>query len=195
MATTFAIAISILALSVSVFNLWLTWFHRGTIRMTVPSMVVFAYDRRGEPGRVDPKVMVRTLLFTTGAQGHAIETLFLRLRHDGSERVFPVWGLATDKLDAGGGLFVGKTGVTAWHHFVASEAARAFQFKPGHYELDICVRVDGRSRSAKLWTAAVSLPDTASMSCHDGSEQVWFDRNPESGDFQPRIASHNGPGV
>ena len=94
MLSTIAVVLSVLALAVSVSNVWLTWFHRGTIRMTVPSMVVFAYDGRGTPGERDPKVMVRTLLFSTGAQGHAIETLFLRLQHGGSEHVFPVWGMA-----------------------------------------------------------------------------------------------------
>jgi hypothetical protein len=191
MVTTISIVLSISAFAVSVTTAWLTWFHRGSIRMTVPSMVVFAYDGHGDPGNLDPKVMVRTLLRSTGAQGHAIETLFLRLRHRGSEQLFPVWGLATTtgNLDRGGGLFVGKTGVTGWHHFVASGDARTFQFKSGPYELDILARVDTWSRPIKLWTTQLILPDTSSPTHHDGTDQVWFDRDPESGGFQPRIES------
>lgn len=163
------------------------------IRMTVPSMVAFAYDGRGVRGELDPKVMVRTLLFSTGAQGHAIETLFLRLRRGGSEHVFPVWGVATDKLDRGGGLFVGKNGVTAWHHFVVSLGpARDFEFSTGTYELEIWARTDGLNGAVKLWAAELYLPANVSPSRHDGSEQVWFNRDPESGGFLARLESR-GP--
>jgi hypothetical protein len=41
---------------------WLTYFHRGVIRMAAPSMIVFAYDRDSR-AEVSPKVMVRCLLF------------------------------------------------------------------------------------------------------------------------------------
>jgi hypothetical protein len=58
MTTTSSIPIilSVLALAVSVTSAWLTWFHRGSVRMTVPSMVVFGYDGRGDPSGLDPKV-------------------------------------------------------------------------------------------------------------------------------------------
>jgi hypothetical protein len=56
---------SALARGVSIVTAWLAFFHRGRVQMSVPSMVVFGYDAGG-PGRFDPKVMVRCLLFSTG---------------------------------------------------------------------------------------------------------------------------------
>ena len=160
--------------------------------MTVPSMVVFAYDGRGVRGALDPKVMVRSLLFSTGAQGHAVETLFLRLWQDGSEYVFPVWGLATDKLERGGGLFVGKTGLTAWHHFVfSSGSGQEFEFGAGTYELQIWARTNDLNGTVKLWGTELNLAASASPTRHDGSEQVWFNRDPESGRFLARLESRS----
>jgi hypothetical protein len=186
-----SIVLSVLALTVSATTAWLTLFHRGTIRMTAPSMVVFAYDGEGAPGHLDPKVMVRTLLFSTGAQGHAVETLFLRLRHGGSEHLFPVWGIATagDDLDRGGGLFVGKSGVAGWHYLVSSGATRGFKFTAGEYDVAVLARTIGRKKAVMLWSEYVTLPDAASPTRHDGVDQVWFDRDPDSGTYFPRLES------
>jgi hypothetical protein len=195
--TTIPIVLSVLAIAIAATSAWLTWFHRGSVRMTVPSMVVFGYDGRGDPSGLDPKVMVTTLLFSTGARGHAIETLFLRLRHRGSAHVFPVWSFAATNgtLGRGGGIFVGMTGVTGWHHFVASGDARSFRFKSGTYELDVLARADTWRQPIKLWTSNLVIPETSTPTRHDGTEQVWFDRDPESGDFVPRLESHNHRGA
>lgn len=186
---TLAIMISALALTVSVSNAWLTWFHRGTIRMTAPSMVAFAYDERGEMSRFDAKIMIRALLYSTGAQGHAVETLFLKARHLDSLYSFPVWGLAVQELERGGGLFVGKTGVSAWHHFLPSSTAPEFQFGAGTYNLEVWARLSGRSQAVRLWSHTLRLPAASVPDRHDGSQQVWFDQDPESGAFQPRRES------
>lgn len=42
-----SLGIALLALAVSVATAWLSYFHRGQVRMTEPSMVVFAYDGTG----------------------------------------------------------------------------------------------------------------------------------------------------
>jgi hypothetical protein len=187
MTDVIALATSVLALLVSVATAWLTYFHRGVVRMTAPSMVVFGYDRNS-PSEVLPKVMVRCLLFSTGERGRIVEALFLRLRHAASDHMFPVWGLnADDKLERGGGLLVGKAGVVAWHHFVAQDDESGFRFQPGRYELDVVARVHGRDRPVTLWSRGLSLAETISPTRHDGSEQVWFDRHPQSDEFSARL--------
>jgi hypothetical protein len=187
MSDTFAIATSVLALAVSIVTAWLTFFYRGSVRITAPSMVVLSYDARGSRDGFDPKIMVRCLIFSTGERGRVIETLFARLRNDASDELFPVWGMDADsKLVRGGGLWVGKIGVAAWQHFVANTD---FQFQPGTYTLEVFARVHGSNRPRKLWSTVLSLPQACAPSRHDGRDQVWFDREPQSGQLQPRLES------
>jgi hypothetical protein len=130
MAEKFAVVISVLALAVSIVTAWLTFFYRGKVCMTSPSMIVFGYDSRSNSGVFDPKIMVRCLVFSTGERGHAIETLFLRLHYGEFEQAFSIWGINTERVERGGGLFVGKSGVTAWHSFNIS-GDTDFKFNPG----------------------------------------------------------------
>jgi hypothetical protein len=191
MTETATAIIAVLALVVSGTTAWLTYYHRGKIRMTVPSMVVFAHDRLGSGQGFVPKVMVRCLIFSTGERGHVIEALFARLRDGASEYLFPVWGMDADsKLVRGGGLLITKTGVVAWHHFVATADHTAFHFGTGKYEVDVFAHVHGTTHPVKLWSHTLSLPTAAAPIKHDGSEQVWFDRQMQSENFKARRESH-----
>jgi hypothetical protein len=99
-----------------------------------------------------------------------------------------VWGIdADDKLVRGGGLLVGKAGVVAWHHFVAQGDGSDFRFEPGRYEVDVVARVHGRGRPVALWSRALLLAEAVSLTRHDGNEQVWFDRHPQSDEFLARL--------
>ena len=138
-----------------------------------------------DPKRLDPKIMVRCFVFTSGERGQVIETLFARLYSKTVNELFPIWGVnADDKLVRGGGLWVGKTGVTAWHHFVAPTN---FKFEPDTYTLDVFARVHGVRHPKKLWSTVLSFPPKCAMKRHDGSEQVWFNQNPETGQLQPQL--------
>lgn len=190
MGEAIAIATAFLALAVSIATAWLAYFHRGAIRMAEPSMVVFAYDAAGSRTGSVPKVMIRCLLFSTGERGRIIEALFTRIRAEGSDYIFPVWGMDADsKLVRGGGLLVAKGGVVAWHHFVASNNGQDFNFKPGDYEVQVFARVHGRARPLKLWYHTFAVSQAVAPTSHDGSEQVWFDRLPEANGFEGRRES------
>lgn len=191
MLETYAFALSILALVVAILTAWFSLFYRGKVRMTLPSMVAFGYDDRGGNDGFNAKVMIRCLVFSTGERGQVIETLFAELHGENSDNTFTVWGIDTDtKLVRGGGLWVGKTGVTAWHHFVASND---FQFEADAYTVEIFARVHGSKDPIRLQTLALSLPTEHAPTRHDGTEQVWFDREPQSGDFRPRLEAQPRP--
>ncbi len=187
MVETIALVTSALALAVSITTAWLAFFHRGKVQMSVPSMVAFGYDASGQGG-FDPKIMVRCLLFSTGERGHVIEMAFARLEKDGSILALNTWGIQEEKLQRGGGLFVGKHGVTAWHHFVATGNTR-FQFGAGKYGVQVLARVHGFAAPVLLWSTSLVIPDSVVPSRHDGGDQVWFDLNPDTGRFEPRLAS------
>ena len=73
----FTIGISVLALLISGVTLWLTHLRRGALKMTRPTLVFFGPD--GNEGGIS-KVVLRTLLYSTGKRGIVVEHLFIRLR-------------------------------------------------------------------------------------------------------------------
>ncbi len=99
------LVISILALLISGFTAWLTYFNRGKVYMTTPSMIVFAYDYRQQYTKFEPKIMIRSLIFSTGERGQVIEALYARLRYHTTEELFPVWGVNADNQLVRGGDF------------------------------------------------------------------------------------------
>ena len=190
MSDPIALWIALLALAVSIGTAWLTYFHRGKVRMTTPSMVVFAYDTDGKTGEPLPKVMVRSLLFGTGERGRVVESMFARLRAASWEQSFPVWGLDADsKLVRAGGLHVSKVGVVAWHHFVSSAEHAAARFTEGSYRVEVFARVLGNNRPVKLWCGTLVVPSSSVSIEPDGTCQVWFDRRVESEGYEARWES------
>ena len=190
MAETIAVVTSIIALLVSAATAWLTYFHKGRVRMAEPSMLAFGYDATAS-GFV-PKVMVRCLLFSTGERGHVIEALFVSVRDETRKYVLPIWGMDEDnKLVRGGGILVGKTGIVAWHHFIAPDEDSDARFRPGTYHIDILARVHNKKRPLRLWSGRLELPPVAAFTAHNGTDQVWFDRQIESKGFEARRESRN----
>jgi hypothetical protein len=91
---TISIAVSILALAISVATAWLTLFRRGTVRMTQPTTIYFGADASASPS---PKVYLRTLLYSTAKRGQIIESMFVKLRRAESIQTFNIWVYAGGK--------------------------------------------------------------------------------------------------
>ncbi len=83
-----SLLISVLAFVVSATTLWLTFVHRGRIRMTRPTVVFFGPDG-GEKGI--SKVFLRTLLYATSKRGVVLEHLYVRLRRGETQQNFNIW--------------------------------------------------------------------------------------------------------
>jgi len=66
--------LSVVAIVVSLATAWFALFHRGSVRMTHPSLI--ALLNGDEPSPNSPKVFLRTLLYTTGKRGQALEHMF-----------------------------------------------------------------------------------------------------------------------
>lgn len=80
-----SVPISIVSLAVSLGTLWLAFVDRGRLKMTKPTIAFFGYDI---VPHVTPKVFLRTLLYSTAVREQFIEGMFVKVRHDGGERVF-----------------------------------------------------------------------------------------------------------
>ncbi|MDX3884189.1 MAG: hypothetical protein QHC65_07190 [Sphingomonas sp.] len=168
-----SIPISIVSLAVSLGTFWLAFVNRGRLKMTKPTIAFFGYDM---VPRATPKVFLRTLLYSTANRGHVIEGMFVKVRHGEGERVFSFWGYGeTEKLTAGSGLHVSKTGFAANHHFVLSVHEAEYRFEPGDYDINVFANVVGRKVPVHLSTIRLTLtPDlAATLARHEG---VLFER-------------------
>lgn len=149
------VAISVLSLGVATTTMYFAWLRRGRLTMTKPTLVFFGYDA---VPRIIPKIFLRTLLYSTSPQGKMIETMYAKLIRAEAAQVFGFWGYGpTRELTAGGGLFVGQTGVSAYHHFVLSVHHPGYEFVAGDYTIQIFARQAGRAEEILLSEIKLTL--------------------------------------
>lgn len=177
----FGTALSILSFVVSALTFWLNWGRRGRLTMTRPNVVSFGFDTQPFPRA---KVFLRTLLYSTAAQGQVVEAMYVNPRHArGLRRTFSFWGYDEgSKLVPGSGLYASRTGVAANHHFVQSTDDLQLVFDDGVFDLEIVARVVGRRKPLKLSTVRVDLSaaNAHALSKRDG---VLFELSPEDGEL------------
>lgn len=141
--------------------------------MTKPTIVFFGFDIVPKP---TPKVFLRTLLYSTSTRGQVIEGMYAKVRHGGRERVFSFWGYGeTEKLSPGSGLYVGRTGLAANHHFVLSVHEDAYRFENGLYEIDVIANVVGNRNPMRLGTIKLSLSNELAAALEQ-QKGVLFER-------------------
>ena len=180
-----AIIISCLALGVSTLTLWLSFLHKGRLQMTRPSTIFFGPDGRRFDG--EPKVHLRTLLYSTGKRGQRIENMFVRLRRGESSQTFNVWVCGEDRLARGSGLFVGIEGVTLDHHFLHPRDGTRFDFLPGNYFLDVFASVVGRATPIPLGRTELMLTPEHSAAIQARHAGIFYDWGPDSGSYHSHV--------
>ena len=142
-----SIIISALAFIVSALTAWLSFFHRGTIKMTQPTIFFFGPDGSSGP----PKIFLRTLLFSTSKKGRILESMFVKLQRGESMQNFNIWVYGEkDTLARGSGLFVGREGIACNHHFLLPKDGTKYNFLPGEYILEVFGALLGEGRLTLL---------------------------------------------
>ena len=181
-----SIIISCISLLIAAVTAWLTLFRRGTLAMTQPTMLFFGPDG-GKPD--EPKVFLRTLLYSTSQRGQLIESMFVRLRRKESVQVFNIWvyGERQPTLVRGSGLHVGQEGVAFNHHFALPKDGTRFEFLPGDYVVEVFAKVVNRSDSKLLWRLNLNLVDTLAAEMKKHGAGVYFDWGPDSKQYHAHI--------
>lgn len=181
-----ALVISGMALSVSAITAWLTFFRRGRLKMTRPNVIFFGFD--STPGRPDPKIFLRGLLYSTSKKGQLIENLYVRLSRGESIQNFSVWVYGQTKdLSRGSGLFVGSDGVAANHHFLLAPDQKTFTFQSGAYRLQVFGHVVGNRRPLPLFDTELAISNDDEQSLKNNTIGVYFDWGPESQKYYSHI--------
>lgn len=184
MADSVATAISLAALAISAVTAWLVYFRRGTIKATHPTVIYFGPDGGGPRS---PKVFLRTLLFSTAKRGRVIESLHVTLARHETRQNFPVWVFGDGALVRGSGLFVGETGISASHHFLAPADAGTFRFLEGRYQLTLVAKLLGDSASVVLLTEVLDVTVELAAALREEGTGLYFDWGPDSGRYLPHI--------
>ena len=186
-APTIAIAVSATALAVSMVTAWITLFRRGTLKMTQPTTVMFGPDGRHHEG--EPKIFLRSLLYSTAKRGHVIENMFARLSRGEQRQSFPIWVLGDERLSRGSGIFVGEQGVVRDHHFLLPPDTEKYLFKAGEYRLEVFARLVGRNEAKALWSNSLTITDSDAAKLAQPNNAIYFDWGPDSNRYIPNIRS------
>jgi hypothetical protein len=189
MVDPFSLAISTLALAVSATTAWLTLFHRGTVKMTQPRVIFFGPDTPRSHGETPlPKVYLRALLFATSKRGRVVESMHVALSRNEMHQNFNIWVYGErDKLVRGSGLFVGETGVSANHHFLAPEDGKSFCFIEGHYKLEVFVHLLGDQKRKRLFSQELDISRDIATALQERSAGLYFDWGPDSSRYLPHV--------
>jgi hypothetical protein len=189
MADSSSLAISVLSLAISSVTAWLTFFRRGTVKMTQPTVIFFGADTpRAHDGAHLPKVYLRTLLFSTSKRGRIVESMHVALSRNETHQNFNVWVYGErEKLVRGSGLFVGETGIAANHHFLTPKDGNSFRFTEGHYKLDIFARLLGDKKPIMLFSQELDISREIAVALEEAGAGLYFDWGPDSSRYIPHI--------
>lgn len=183
-----SITISILALAVSATTAWLTLFRRGRVSMTQPTVIFFGPDSPHPRENVAlPKVYLRMLLFSTAKRGRIIESMHVSLARNEMHQNFNIWVYGDEHLVRGSGLFIGETGVSANHHFLAPKDGSTFRFNAGRYRLDVYARLLGDQKSTLLFSQELEITAADASSLQEPGTGLYFDWGPDSSRYIPHV--------
>jgi len=178
------IIISALALIISALTAWFSLLHRGTIKMTQPTIIFFGPDGTSGP----PKIFLRTLLFSTSRNGQIVENMHVNLRRGESAQNFNIWVYGDkDTLARGSGLFVSREGMACNHHFLLPKDGTVYEFLPGEYIIKVFASLLGKKRAILLFTQKLNLSKDFADELNNEKSGVYFDWGPDSKSYHSHI--------
>jgi hypothetical protein len=189
-----ALAISALALVVSVTTLWLTYFRRGSVRMTRPTQVYFGPDGSREEGlNGQPKIFLRALLIADSKRGRVVETLYATLTRGEMKQNFNIWVHGEDRLVRGSGLHVGDAGLVTNHHFLLPPDSSEFRWRGGAYQLEIFAALLGDRKPTKLTTLTLEMSNAEASSISTMMCGIYYDWGPQAGGYVSHLHAPRMP--
>jgi hypothetical protein len=187
MSPWFSFAISCLALIVAGVTAWLTFFRKGKLLMTQPTVVFFGPDGSAFDGEKN-KIYLRTLLYSTAKRGNVLESLHISLHRNESKQNFNIWvyGEKGD-LKRGSGLFIPQEGVTFDHHFLLPADGANFTFLAGAYKLVVFAKFVGDQCPNELMIINISISESQAARLTEPRTGIYFDWGPDQQSYHPHI--------
>jgi len=160
--------------------------------MTQPRQIFLGPDGPQHQGQ--PKVVLRTILFSTAKRGRFVEGMHVSLYKGETKQNFPVWVLGNEGLALGSGLFVGENGYSAHHHFLTLDENNDFRFIAGRYRLEVFAKLLGEPKNLLLFKQDLQVTETQAKALAEPNTGIYFDWGPDSSEYVARV-SHKEPGV
>lgn len=171
-------SISCLALLISVVTAWLTFFRKGKLVMTQPTMIFFGPDGPNFAG--NNKIYLRMLLYSTAKRGQVLESLYVALHRNESKQNFNIWAYGEKgNLKRGSGIFVPQEGVVFDHHFLLPADGANFSFLSGIYELSVFAKLVGRKTSHELVKINLTISEAQAIQLAKPNIGIYFDWGPD----------------
>jgi hypothetical protein len=190
MADHIPIIVASASLGVSAFTMWFTLLRKGNVRMTQPTIVFFGPDG----GSGEPKVFLRTLLYSTGKRGRIVESMFVKLRRSESVQTFNIWIYGEkQQLVRGSGIHVGFEGITCNHHFLLPKDGTGYEFLPGDYVLEVYVSPLHAVGPVLLSKLNLVLTKEQADALKTKKAGVYFDWGPDSAKYHAHIDEQPKP--
>lgn len=187
MSPWFSFIISCLALSISGVTAWLTFFRKGQLLMTQPTVIFFGPDGSKFESKKN-KIYLRTLLYSTAKRGQVLESLHIALHRNESKQNFNIWVYGEKgNLKRGSGLFVPQEGVIFDHHFLLPEDGANFNFNSGVYKLTVIAKLVGQSTKHELASIDLSISETQALELAKPSAGIYFDWGPDQQSYHSHI--------
>ena len=187
MSPWFSFLISCIALLISGVTAWLTFFRRGKLVMTQPTIIFFGPDGSKFDSSKN-KIYLRTLLYSTAKRGQVIESLHVALHRNESKQNFNIWVYGEKgNLKRGSGIFVPQEGVTFDHHFLLPQDGANFDFLSGTYQLSVFAKLVGRKTSHELAKVNLAISDSQAAQLAEPNTGIFFDWGPDQQSYHSHI--------
>jgi len=180
------VAISCLALVISGVTAWLTFFRRGKLRMTQPTVIYFGPDGGTEKNACN-KVYLRTLLYSTSRRGQMLESMYVCIQRAETRQNFSVWVYGEERLVRGSGLFVGPEGIACNHHFLLPRDGADFKFLAGEFYVRVYAKRVGKTRSNELAAIRLVVTEPHAQELQKSDTGLYFDWGPDQQAYHPHV--------
>ena len=184
-----SLALSCIALLVSALTAWLTFFRKGKLLMSQPTVVFFGPDGSYfDSGK--NKVFLRTLLYSSAKRGQVVESIHVSLHRNESKQNFNIWVYGEKgELKRGSGLYVPQEGVTFNHHFLLPEDGANFSFLAGPHKLSIFAKLVGQNMPIKISEIDLVISDKHAQKLTEPNNGLYFDWGPDQQLYHAHIKS------
>jgi hypothetical protein len=187
MSPWFSFLISCFALLVSGVTAWLTFFRKGKLVMTQPTVIFFGPDGSKFESSKN-KIYLRTLLYSTAKRGQVLESLHVALHRNESKQNFNIWVYGErGNLKRGSGIFVPQEGVTFDHHFLLPEDGANFNFLSGSYQLSVFAKLVGSKTRYELAKVNLSISESQAAQLAEPNAGIYFDWGPDQQSYHSHI--------
>ncbi|CAG8998644.1 MAG: hypothetical protein CENE_00599 [Candidatus Celerinatantimonas neptuna] len=190
-----SLVFSCLALLVSGVTAWLTFFRKGKLLMSQPTVIFFGPDgSRFDRGK--NKVYLRTLLYSSSKRGQVVESIHVSVQRHESKQNFNIWVYGEKgELKRGSGLYVPQEGITFDHHFLLPEDGANFTFLAGPYKLTVFAKLVGNSTPVILSEINLAVSETQAEKLSLPNNGLYFDWGPDQQAYQAHINEKSEKGA